>query len=43
MIPQGIVDTTKFYVFNKATCFELLGHFQANTCSIKHKREIQKS
>jgi hypothetical protein len=31
-----------FKVFNKATCFGLLGDHQANTCNIRHRRETQK-
>jgi len=28
-------------VFNKATCFDLLRHHQANTCNVWHNREKQ--
>jgi len=29
-------------VFNKATCFGLVGHYEANTLNTRRKREIQK-
>jgi hypothetical protein len=38
---KEIVDTTELEVFNKATCSDLAGQHQANTCDVRHKREIQ--
>jgi hypothetical protein len=42
MVSQEKIDTAKFQEFNKATCFDLLYHHQADSRIIRHKREIQK-
>ena len=35
------VDATEFQACNRVMCFDLSGRHQANTCDMRHKREIQ--